>query len=342
MPTPVKPNEVDGRVEVARRPRAWLPWVVAALAVLLLFEGGARLVEATDPPIVDWYDAATHQRVAMMDNRSADGVETAVVFAGTSMPWQDFVPEVFTTTDEASRTAFNTGLAGADTVVWGLSSLDFAPNYGATQLDAYETAKQTRTGVLATADRMFSRFSALIRMRNLMRRPSELVGAGADDTRADIAEAARITGTDGERLDFDEDLGSQREAIMKARLKGYDVADPDDIAALRDAVTELRARGVDVIFVAMPVPPRFVDLHPEGGGIELTTSTIAALGGELGVDVVDVHDRYIDDDFVDYTHLDQPAAADLTAAVARALDQRDSITVGSCSVFGDVRVCRNR
>jgi len=328
--------EADGRVPVLIKPRRWGAWLLAVLLVVAAGEIAARAIESTDPPLVTWYDAATQQRVPMMDERSAD-----VAFVGTSMPWQGFVPATFTEAD--GRTAFNAGLAGAvpvvmepwilnqveprldpDVVVWGLSSFDFAPNYGDAQLESYRSAPETRTGVLAWMDRTGRRFSALIRMRSLMRQPSKLIGAGADETQADIDEAAMITGPDGERLDFNEDKSDRRGSIVTARLKNFE-PDPADLDAIRRTATDLNDRGVRLVLVQMPVPDIFIERHPnDRADYAKTGQAIRDLGAELAVDVVSFDGLFDDSSFVDYTHLDEPSTQQLTTWLVEALAALDA------------------
>lgn len=351
--------EADGRVPAFVKPRQWAPWLLGVLLVLVLGEVAARVIESTDPPQVTWYDAATQQRVPMMDDRTAD-----VAFVGTSMAWQGFVPGPFSEAD--GRSAFNAGLAGAvpvvmepwilneaeprlqpDLVVWGLSSFDLAPNYGDTQLEAYRSAPETRTGALAWMDRNARRFSALIRMRTIMRQPSKLIGVGADETQDDIDEAVRITGVDGERLDFDEDKGDRRGQIVKARLKDFD-PDPADLDAVRRTATELRERGVRLVLVQMPVPEIFVERHPNGrADYDKTGVAIRELGAELNADVVDFDGLFADDSFVDYTHLDEPSTQQFTEWFVAALAALESSSDG-CSELAlpgapaPAEICANR
>jgi len=342
---PDTPN-ADGRIPVLVKPRRWTRWILGALLVLVAAELGARAIEATDPPLVTWYDAATQQRVPMMDDRTAD-----VAFVGTSIAWQGFVPATFTEADSAGRSAFNAGLAGAvpvvmepwilneveprldpTVVVWGLSSFDFAPNYGETQRDAYASAPETRTGALAWMDRNARRFSALIRLRTLLRQPSKLLGTEAAETREDIADAARITGADGGRLDFTIDKGDLRGRIVTARLKNFE-PDAVDLDAVRRTALELEARGVELVLVQMPVPTILIERHPNGpADYAKTGSTIRELGAELGVDVIDFDGMFDDDAFVDFTHLDELSTHRLTVRLAAAMEHLERAPPGCSSV----------
>lgn len=360
-PAKKHPDGADGRVPALIRPQSWLKWIAAVLVVLLIAEVAARIVEQTDPAVVSWYDAAAQQRVPMMDDREAD-----VAFVGTSMAWQAFVPSTFTAADPANRSAFNAGLAGAvpvvmepwilnevdprvspDLVVWGLSSFDFAPNYGDAQKESYESAPETRTGALAATDRFGRSFSALIRMRTLMRRPSKLYGNEATETKDDIAEAARITGADGERLEFEVDKSDLRGRIVTARLKDF-APDQEDANSVVDVANSLTERGVDLVLVDMPVPTIFIDRHPnEAADYDRTGETIELLGRELSVDTMSFVGFFPDENFVDFTHLDEASTHQFTEWFADGLQALESGPEGcrDHEIVGapkPVRLCRNR
>ncbi|MBU1494162.1 MAG: hypothetical protein KJ956_09360, partial [Actinobacteria bacterium] len=207
------------------RSRVVLWFVVGLVVVAGLAEGSARIAEAAGPPVLRWYDASTQLKVAQMD-----GIDRAdVVFAGTSMAWQGLVPEVFTATDPEARSAYNAALAGGvpvvmepwlleeviprlqpEMVIWGLSSMDLSTSYGDDNLARYRDALETRTGTLARVEQTTARFSALVRYRTILRRPSALFGTEADTIETDFRDAAAILGPDGERLDFTIDLAPDR------------------------------------------------------------------------------------------------------------------------------------
>lgn len=318
---------------MSRGHRGLLAAGVFALGLLAL-ELGARVVVATaDPADVVWYDASTQLRVEMLDE--LDHVD--MVFAGTSSAWQGLVPEVFVE-HGAADSAFNVGLAGGvptvtgpwlrdevvprtvpDVVVWGLTSLDFSSSYGDTNEAAYDEAYETRRGWLADVDRAVSDVSELVRSRRLLRDPSRLWGGAQDEIRADLEEAAAITGAHGERLDFAEDVSDERAAIMRARVHGYEI-DERDVDEVSRTVAALQAQGRTVVFVEVPLPERFVRLHPNGAAdIASASATIDAIAGEHDVTVLRTTETFTDDDFVDFSHLDADAAHRFSADIARQL-----------------------
>jgi hypothetical protein len=320
------------------RERSWprvIGWfALGLLSAAVVAEGSARIAEVAGPPVLRWYDASTQLKVEQMDELGT----VDVVFAGTSMAWQGFVPAAFSTSDPDGRSAYNAGLAGGvpavmepwmleevvprlqpDLVVWGLSSMDFSTSYGDDNLERYRDALETRTGRLARVEQATSRVSALVRYRTVLRRPSAMFGSEKEDIESDFDEAAAILGEGGERRDFAVDFGPERGAQVEARFRNYRI-DETDIQAVARTVESLRSRGVDVVLVEMPVPDRYVELHPEGADdVARAHETIVALGDVLDLRVVDLRRGYSEEDFVDFTHLNAAAAADLTDRLAGAL-----------------------
>ena len=277
--------------------RRVLLWFAAGLLVAAAAaEGSARIAEAAGPPVLRWYDATTQLKVEQMDRADS----AAVVFAGTSMAWQGFVPSEFTASDPGDRTAYNAGLAGGvpvvmepwlleeviprlqpDVVVWGLSSMDFSSSYGDDNLERYRDALDTRTGSLATLEQTTSSFSALVRYRTILRRPSAMFGSGRDEIETEFEDAASTLGDSGERHDFTVDFGDKRSAQVESRFRNFRI-DETDIRAIHRTVTNLREQGIEVVLVEMPTPDAYAALHPEGDAdLARTHQTIVAIGEVL-------------------------------------------------------------
>lgn len=309
-------------------------FVLFVLVAFAIAEVGARVLERSqETPPLRWYDEAAQIRVEMMGDRTAD-----LVFAGTSMAQQAFVPSVF---DEGGDTqSFNVGLPGAvptlagpwltdvvldrlepTTVVWGLSSLDLSSSYGEAPTAAWRGAPATRTDLLGRVDNSLAQYSGFIRMRSLLRRPDDLWGHGAARRRLAFEREQLITGPDGERLGFDAQRTGQGENINRGRLQQFTI-DADDLDAVSRSVAALQAAGVRVVFVELPVPPAFIALHPSGtSDHELVSGVIEDLAADLGVDHLGLEGSWDDDDFADFTHLTAAAAADFTRSVAQRLQQ---------------------
>lgn len=314
----------------ARPAAAIFRFALALVTVLIGAEAAARTVErrADHPPLL-WYDEATQLKVGQMVERG----QTSTVVVGTSMAWQGLLPEVL-----AGDDAYNAGLAGgvptvteqwlADEVVsslrprqvvWGLSALDFSDQYGDVGLEIYQQAPATRTGLLAEADRELRGISAIFRQRSALRNPSLLLGPAEEDAAKRLQDAEQILGPSGERRDFRTVLTAERALEVQARITPF-VADRDDVAAVVRAVEALQAEGIEVVFVELPVPPRFLELYERGPAQhEQTTSLLLAMADELGVPLVTTTGIYVDDDFVDYTHLNEDAAVRFSTEVAAAI-----------------------
>jgi len=308
-------------------------FVIGLLIAVVLAEGSARAAEASGPPALRWYDASTQLKVEQMDGLPGD---VDVVFAGTSMVWQGFDPATFATVD--GRSSYNAGLAGGvpvvmepwlldqviprtrpDLVVWGLSSLDFSATYGADNLERYRDALETRNGSLAALERGTASVSALVGYRTVLRDPGALFGTERDRIEADFDEAASIMGDNGVRRDFRLDVGELRGSTVAARVADF-ALDPSDLAAVARTVDALRSRGIDIVFAEMPVPDRFVALHPNRlEDLDRVHEAAVALGDALRVEVIDLRSGYTDADFVDFTHLDEAGSTQLTTTLAARL-----------------------
>ena len=317
-----------------KRLRVALLFLLGLLAAVVVTEAAARFTEAAGPPVLRWYDATTQLKVEQMDDLG----DADVVFVGTSMVWQGLVPEVFTATDPAARTAYNAGLAGGvpvvmepwlqeevvprlqpDLVVWGLCSMDFSTSYGDDNLDRYRDALDSRIGALAAVEQTAARFSSLVHYRTILRHPSALFGSERDDIEDGFAAAAAILGNGGERLDFEVDTSPDRARQIQARLSNYRI-DTTDIDALYRTVSALRDQGIEVVLAEMPIPNRYVFLHPEGAGDTARAhETILAIDDVFDIQIIDLRYGFTDDDFVDFTHLDQSAAAALTTQLTAYL-----------------------
>lgn len=304
-------------------------FLIGVVALVAVAELSARAAEASGPPALRWYDASAQLKVEEMEEMGP----VDVVFAGTSMAWQGLDPTVFARED--GRSAFNAGLAGGvpevmepwlldqvvprmqpQTVIWGLSSLDFSASYGSDNLERYEDALETRSGGLAEAERAASALSALVRYRGVLRDPSALFGSERDRIEADFGSAEEILGPGGVRRDFEVAVTEQRRETVGARVRNF-ALDPADVAAMHRTVSALQQAGVEVVLAEMPVPQRYVDLHPDGAeDMRSVHEAIRAIAERLELDLIDLRFGFTDDDFVDFTHLNEESAERLTATLA--------------------------
>ena len=97
-----------------------------------------------------------------------------------------------------------------------------------------------------------------------------------------------------------------------------------DIDAIERTVAALRAQGIEVVLAEMPVPNRYVALHPAGAeDVTRAHEAVGAIADLLGLPVIDLRYGFTDDDFVDYTHLAAGPAADLTERLATELSRAE-------------------
>lgn len=307
-------------------------FLVGMVLIALLAESTARLVLSDRPGEIRWYDATTQLKVEQMEELG----HADLVVAGTSMAWQAFVPDELRA--ETGLVTYNAGLAGGTpevmqrwlleevvprleptTVVWGLSSFDVAPAWGEQQRAIYDDALATRAGWMGDLERWMAERSELVANRTVLRSISDTFGQGADDRAAELDEAARFLGPGGERLDFRVDLGAERREIVEARLVGF-APSAADLATIEATVRALEAGGIEVVLAELPVPDRFVAAHPVGtAGFASVRIALADLAARVGVRFIAATDGFDDADFVDYTHLDQDAAAAFSRGFAAAL-----------------------
>jgi hypothetical protein len=358
----------DGRLGLVITGAGFLRWLAIVIVVVIVAEIAARGVTSRSVDEIRWYDAAAQQRIGLLDDR---GDVVDVTFAGTSAAWQAFVPAEFTSA--TGQSSLNVGLAGAvptvmgpwitdevaprsspELVVWGLTPLDFSPAYGELQEEAYSTAVETADGWLADLDRSVSSFSTLVSSRRILRSPSDLFGSGETQRAVDLAAAGAVTGPDGERIDFDVDVGPEGPAIQRSRLDGFDI-DRRDVNAVIDAIRTLQAAGTTVVLVEVPIPDRFVDQLPQPErDLAAARAAIVEIGDSTASDVILMGDVFGDTNFVDDIHVDADAATQTTRWLAEILTTPGPDTppqgadvCGTTDVVDDVGfvipigVCRN-
>ncbi len=305
------------------------------MVVALSAEGIARLAVSPGSEALRWHDYSAELKIEQMDGWESD---PSLVVVGTSMAQQDLVPSVLSA-ELNSLPVYNAGLNGGvpvvvepwlldqvigrvnvSTVVWGLSALDISAVYGDATEAAYQSALSTKGGASAPVERVVASFSELVRNRTILREPSALAGVVANQRVADRTEARAGMGADGERIDFRRVVEPSRQAEMRGRITPF-VLDREDLAAVARTVGQLQSAGIAVVFVELPVPPRFTELYRSGPAEhELVHATLAALGAELDVPVLEVEGEFTNNDFVDFTHLGEEAAHRFSLQTASALE----------------------
>lgn len=257
---------------------------LGAALVLVAAEGALVLAEGALPAPVEWYNVTAHAKALQMERRARARMATDVVFVGPSTVFRGIHADLFEREDPRGRSAYNAGVNGGyppvmrrwvteevvprlrpRTVVYGLSSLDFHDRIFRGSVDAYRTARATRKGLLAAGERLVARLSRLIKYRQLLQDPEEypyvrraLTGA----TEGRVERQVQALSPTGFRA---KQPISRRERLAtdRAILRGFDVGGRGT-RHVEATVEHLRARGIEVVFVNMPVPDRFVALHPNG------------------------------------------------------------------------------
>ena len=305
--------------------------MIAALAVMLSVEGGVRALQKSLPEPVEWYDQLAQVKVEHMDGFNRREVQTDVVFAGTSMVFRGISPRVFDRASEGETFSYNAALLSGlppimerwileeveprlnpRVVVYGLSSIDFHERRYKRPLKAYESAPATRTGVMASLQRMSSHVLELVRFRATLRDPEQWREIRTARKQSDgPVERARESMDSRGHIPKTRTKRSPEEEIERLRenvFRGYEVSDRGSRSITR-IVRTLKRRGVDVVLVSMPVPRRYVDVHPRRAlDFMRAKSHIADLAERLEVPFLDMSDSMKSKMFVDYTHLGKKGA----------------------------------
>jgi hypothetical protein len=87
-----------------------------------------------------------------------------------------------------------------------------------------------------------------------------------------------------------------------------------------------------VVLVELPLSQRLRSTLPDpAADVAKTSETIVELGAELHIDVIAMPDVLGDSSFVDFTHVDQRGAQQVTAWLASAVLNRAEIGLGECT-----------
>jgi hypothetical protein len=323
--------------------------VAAAVTVVLVAEGGARVLAPYLAEPQRYGDDATAVKVAQMDARG--DACTDIVLAGNSMGRDAFDPVAFQAADGRHRSAYNASLDAASpellehwvvdeveprlaptTVVLTLASLDVNASGPATRaaLEAYEGAEQTRSDLIGRIGSAAGSVSDLVAYRTRLRDPTEV--RAAFDRMSTRTAAARpsaagidnVLGTDGEGLSRRSlRYGGEAGAKLFTReqlLKGWSL-DQDQVAAAESLVADLRSNGTDVVLVVLPVTDDYIDQHPNGTtDFDAFLQSAHGLAEATGAPLLDLHDAAPTELFADTHHLNGDGAAWFSAELATRLD----------------------
>ncbi len=345
-----------------RRGRVLLTWSAGLLSIILLAEGVALVIENRLPEPADWFSPPAARLVREMDHLKARHIKSSITIVGSSMSGRDLVPSEFARvlgdtssvnssdvqTSDATIKNVSLGGGGQTTVVerwlleevvprispekiiWGISSLDFNSARRGTTIKRYNTARRSRKGALATADRYLTSFSALARNRAALRDPYGIlkVLTGGDlSTRLPDRSQPRAASFDlgYKPLTVAKLKKLQRTQITYARdvqLRGYALG-AEEIDAFRRTLRRLKASNIEPSVLLMPVTQAFIDAHPDGEKDfnEWRDSVTAAAKSE-GVPVLDRTRAMPDTAFRDAEHLLVPEARNFSLEVATELKRQ--------------------
>ena len=303
-------------------------FVAALLAVLLVAEVGFRALDGRFAEPVTWYHEIAQAKVEHLE-----GIDEPLdlVFTGTSQSYHGIDPRVVDA--HLGTRSYNAGIPAGippvqrrwlfdavlpevevDTVVWAMSSVDLNDARPQSVIDLYDTALETRRGVLADADRWLSERSALFRHRRSFADPQAWVD---DDDPVD--RARRVLHSSGKRRPGSPNLSDRERQRIRRDVVGDFRVGGRMVDLVAETVRELQARDIDVVLVWLPEAPRFAELLPDRSMQREAKREADRLARRLGVALVDVSRGYRNRDFIDFTHLDGDAADRLSAELARRL-----------------------
>lgn len=302
--------------------------VAALLAVFVSAEVAVRIVAPELPEETVWYHEIAQAKAEQMREQPP---ELDFVIAGTSQSYHGIDPAVL---DERLGTrSYNAGIPAGipsvqrrwlsdavlddlepDTVVWAMSSVDMNAARPQEMDPVYDAAFATRTGVLADADRWLADRLALFRHRRTVAEPRSWF---TDED--PVGDARSVLFPNGKRMPGSANVSErERRRISQDVIGDYEVGGRMS-EAIRETVQDLHDRDLAVVFVWLPEAPRFLELLPDPTLHDEASAEARAVAGEMGVPFIDLSDGFDDDDFIDFTHLDEDAAERLSTQLAEQL-----------------------
>jgi hypothetical protein len=327
--------------------RKRLAALVVALAVLALAEVGARVVAARVAPPVTWDSPDTQDKAAQIVRIQERYGGAGVVFLGSSIVNAGIDPERFAAT--VPGVAYNAGIPGASAGTWRLWANDVVYPYlcpavvviGVTVRDVNDNAPGVvsdpaaylgsvgrrlfvgEAGSAEQAESFLDRASALVRTRDLLRRPADvarvLVGRPVEGWRVTrLTEFGRYHAFDDHSYRIDEE---RREALRSGAFRDFAVGGPE-MDAVAGMIEDAGRNGAAAVLVETPIVERdLVGLLPRGAAdLSAFRAALDALGEAAGVPVLrfpDLVDR--SGLFADEYHLNGEGVALVTDRLAAAM-----------------------
>jgi len=322
--------------------------VVAAslLAVLVVAEGGVRVVERRLPRPLVWHSWEAQRKAEQMAAFSRRVPRADVVMLGTSMVNNGIDPEVFKQLTGARGLVYNAGLGAAvpavtrrwehdvvlprlhpRRVVIGVSSIDVASGVGATSvLDLYRKASAARLAAgtaspIERVDNALAQHSRIWRYRTVLRSPVDLVHALRGKHTPNEGDAIGRFGrsTIRSRDRYERQRRSRRNAERR-NLAGFTIG-AQNLRDLTAEIADLRRSGVDVALVEMPVTAEYESFHPNGSADYLRfVAAVDALARRTHTRFLPMRGEITDHAlFADDNHLNGAGTRVFTELLARRL-----------------------
>ena len=302
-------------------------FLTAVVLVELAFVG---LDSRLQDPLL-WYSPTVQEKAEEIASGDID--EADVLFIGSSMTDRDV--DVDTFESATGIQAWNGGIPGAqvsvldrwlvdqvipasdpDLIVLGLSSLELNDGRLDPTIDRYERQLITREDVFAQGERSLMTVSAFYRHRQQLRTPLNFLADITGDPALSDEVQAGPAPVDGFRPG---NISRIRETVLNDYSLGG-----RETEALEALLSRLESGTAQVVVVWMPVPERYVELHPGGvEDFEAARTLAASAASDSGALFIDLSRSFDDASFADLTHLSDPAAVEFTTELIGELEDLD-------------------
>jgi len=342
------PVGLDGPVLMAgRRAKGTLGLLLAFVAVIAAVEGAARLVALRLGDAGGWNDPGLAAQARRMGEVAENQGGAELVVLGSSATGEGIDPERLAQASQAYDSAYNAWHAGAparsldllarslilpllhpEVVVIGLASEQLNDN-GSGHF-SHEALESSPARPLVPEDgsaaerivRPMADWSYFVRLRETLRRPSDLVDAlraGPDNNPYEINARGMSTSNLAQELSLTpRHLEQNREALADYELGAV------ELPAFRRLVQRLRSDGIRVLIVNMPVlEDVYLQLHPRGAmDNDRYEAALEALTREAGLAYLDTTvEPWGPEWFADENHVNGMGSARVTDLVAREVDR---------------------
>lgn len=319
---------------------SWGKLLLAALALVLVFEAGGRIVASQSTFNDDLLPRLLTEHRINAASRETAGIDTEILFFGSSNAGADFDPKMVpdqkaydlwwagagTDTIAAFGEAFGTPLFDPETVVIGVTSRELNDSRFSDNAAVFSDVERSlawrrvaRRDALTRVELATSRVSVLVRHRSYLRRPTSWVAWMFNDVEAEgltTDETGRLTRYRDrpEPLITPEDIARESEA-----LADYEVGGPQT-QGLRRVLDAFEGRRVVLVF--LPVSNEdYAPLHPNGmADIDAARAVAEETANEAGAEFLDLSE--LGDDrtlFGDANHMNQKGSEILTQMVLEYL-----------------------